>query len=573
MAGYLSESDFVMVEEGFSVRDLLEELALGSSQATTGPGAAFFVADLGVVVRRHFSLLQCLPRVRPFYAVKCNSSLGVLKVLAELGLGFRCASKAEMELVQRIGVPASKIIYTNPCKQIAQVRYAAQRGIQLLSFDNEVELAKVVRSHPNAKMVLCIAPTDSHSPSQLSLQFGASLTSCRRLLEHAKESHVEVVGVSFRVDSGCPDPQAYTRSIADARLVFEMGAELGHRMHVLDLGGGFPALEGTKARLEEIAAVISSALDLYFPEGCGVDILAELGRYYVASAFTVAVSVVAKQEVLLGQPGRDEENGSAPKTFMYHLHEGVYGIFNSVLFDNACPTPVLQKLHVGDWLVFDNMGAYTMGTGSLPGGTRAHRVTYAMSRVAWEALRGQLLPAEQDEDAEGACKPLSCGWEITDTLCVGPAFTPASIIDSSWHELDSFLTELLVFPFHLLQECETDFSEMRNALPPPSVLPSTSSKVEREVLTERQQLCTAGPAPPATIPHTPEHAYLRNISQAPQSSAYTQHVPPGFVFPICEPQVFLRLASGDPQTEHPHPAPARSSAPRSGGAADSEAFR
>lgn len=45
-----------------------------------------------------------------------------------------------------------------------------------------------------------------------------------------------------------------------------------------------------------------------------------------------------------------------------------------------------------------------------------------------EALQEQLLPPEQDEDAEGVCKPLSCGWEITDTLCVGPVFTPASIM-------------------------------------------------------------------------------------------------------------------------------------------------
>ncbi|NP_001280660.1 antizyme inhibitor 2 [Dasypus novemcinctus] len=460
MAGYLNESDFVMVEEGFSTRNLLEELTLGASQAATGEVAAFFVADLGAVVRKHFCFLKCLPRVRPFYAVKCNSSLGVLKALAELGLGFSCANKAEMELVQRIGVPASKIIYANPCKQIAQIRYAAKHGVQLLSFDNEMELAKVAKSHPSAKMVLCITTDDSHSLSRLSLKFGASLKSCRHLLENAKKSHVEVVGVSFHIGSGCPDPQAYARSIADARLVFEMGTELGHRMHILDLGGGFPGVEGAKVRFEEIASVINSALDLYFPEGCGVDILAELGRYYVTSAFTLAISIVAKKEVLLDQPGREEENSSAPKTFEYHLDEGVYGVFNSVLFDDACPTPILQKkpsteqplyssslwgpavagwdcvaeglrlpqLHVGDWLVFENMGAYTVGTGSLLRGTQACHVTYAMSRVAWEALREQLLPAEEDEDAEGVCKPLSCGWEITDTLCVGPVFTPASIM-------------------------------------------------------------------------------------------------------------------------------------------------
>ncbi|XP_072606432.1 antizyme inhibitor 2 isoform X1 [Vulpes vulpes] len=347
MAGYLSETDFVMVEEGFSTRDLLEELTLGASQATAGDVAAFFVADLGAVVRKHFCLLKCLPRIRPFYTVKCNSSPGVLKVLAELGLGFSCANKAEMELVQRIGVPASKIVYANPCKQIAQIKYAAKHGVRLLSFDNEVELAKVVKSHPSAKMVLCIATDDSHSLSHLSFKFGASLKSCRHLLENAKRSHVEVVGVSFHVGSGCPDLHAYTQSIADARLVFEMGAELGHRMHILDLGGGFPGLEGAKVRFEEIATVINSALDLYFPEGCGVDILARLGRYYVTSAFTLAVSIIAKKEVLLDQPGREEETGSTPKTIVYHLGEGVYGIFNSVLFDNTCPTPILQKVNKG----------------------------------------------------------------------------------------------------------------------------------------------------------------------------------------------------------------------------------
>ena len=55
--------------------------------------AAFFVADLGAIVRKHFCFLKCLPRVQPFYTVKCNSSPGVLKVLAQLGLGFSCANK------------------------------------------------------------------------------------------------------------------------------------------------------------------------------------------------------------------------------------------------------------------------------------------------------------------------------------------------------------------------------------------------------------------------------------------------------------------------------------------------
>ncbi|XP_074073853.1 antizyme inhibitor 2 [Macrotis lagotis] len=456
MAGYLSESDFVMVEEGFTTRDLLEELTLGGSQ---DEGVSFFVADLGDVVKKHLRFLKNLPRVRPFYVVKCNSSPGVLRALAELGLGFSCANKAEMELLRHIGVPAHKIIYTSPCKQAAQVKQAARLGIRVLSFDNEVELAKVARSHPTARMVLRIATDDSCSPARLSMKLGATLKSCRHLLETAKKMNMEVVGVSFHVGSGCSsDPQAFTQSIADARLVFEIGTELGYRMHILDLGGGFPGTEDSKVRFEEMASVINSALDMYFPEGCGVDILAEPGRYYVASAFTLVVSIVAKKEVLSEQAGLDEEDGAFPKSIVYHISEGVYGAFNCVFFDNACPMPILQKkpspdqrvyssslwgptcddldhvaeglwlpeLQPGDWLIFENMGAYTVGTSASCSGHQTFQTTYAMSRVTWEAVRGRLLPPEGD--AEDMCKPLSCGWEIADTLCVGPVFAPTSII-------------------------------------------------------------------------------------------------------------------------------------------------
>lgn len=43
----------------------------------------------------------------------------------------------------------------------------------------------------------------------------------------------------------------------------------------------------------------------------------------------------------------------------------------------------LPQLHIGDWLVFENMGAYTVGMGSLFRGIQTCRITYAMSRVAW----------------------------------------------------------------------------------------------------------------------------------------------------------------------------------------------
>lgn len=53
----------------------------------------FYVVDLGQLVKLHAEWERALPRVRPFYAVKCNEDPALLKTLAALGTGFDCASK------------------------------------------------------------------------------------------------------------------------------------------------------------------------------------------------------------------------------------------------------------------------------------------------------------------------------------------------------------------------------------------------------------------------------------------------------------------------------------------------
>lgn len=54
---------------------------------------AFYVIDVNDILRKHKNWLLNMPRVRPFYAVKCNSCPIVLEMLSSLGIGFDCASK------------------------------------------------------------------------------------------------------------------------------------------------------------------------------------------------------------------------------------------------------------------------------------------------------------------------------------------------------------------------------------------------------------------------------------------------------------------------------------------------
>ncbi|NWV79317.1 AZIN2 inhibitor, partial [Dasyornis broadbenti] len=452
MNGYLNESNFLMVEEGFTTRDLLESLLGELCQESDQQ--AFFVADLGDIVKKHLRFLKALPRVKPYFPVKCNGSEGVIRLLAELGAGFACANKAEIARVQGIGVAADRIFYSSPCKQVAHIRYAANHGVRLMAFDNEVELSKVARSHPRARMLLGIT-ADSIPSAHPSMTFGTTLKSCRHLLEIAKEQAVEVVGISFHLGSRGLEPQAFAQAVAAAQLVFDMGTELGYRMHLLDIGGGFPGTEDTRAPFEEIAAVINSALDLYFPEGCGVDIVARPGRYYVTSAFTLAVSVTALEEIPTEQPSSDARRASCTTSVMASTAPSAASCSTAPAPGLGCTRPCpehpwhssslrgppghgedriadgleLPQLHVGDWLVFGNMGAYTITASSPLGGDPQPQVTYAMSRMAWKAIQlFQGKPPQTEDDRESFCTPLSCGWEMAETLCVTPVFAPAGII-------------------------------------------------------------------------------------------------------------------------------------------------
>ncbi|XP_064412449.1 ornithine decarboxylase isoform X2 [Latimeria chalumnae] len=337
-----NEFEFDFLDEGFTSRDILESKI--NEVSSSDDKDAFYVADLGDIVKKHLRWVRALPRVMPFYAVKCNDSKAVVKTLAALGAGFDCASKTEIHLIQSTGVLPEKIIYANPCKQVSQIKYAAAHGVQMMTFDSEVELMKVARSHGNAKLVLRIATDDSKAVCRLSVKFGATLKTSRTLLERAKDLNIDIIGVSFHVGSGCTDPQTFVQAISDARCVFDMGAEFGFNMYLLDIGGGFPGSEDVKLKFEEITAVINPALDKYFPSDSGIKVIAEPGRYYVASAFTLAVNIIAKKVVLREQTGSDEEDdGANDRTLMYYVNDGVYGSFNCILYDHAHVKPLLHK--------------------------------------------------------------------------------------------------------------------------------------------------------------------------------------------------------------------------------------
>ena len=322
-----------------------------------------------------------------------------------MGTGFDCASKAEIEQVLNLGVDPSRIIYAQPCKTKSYVRFAAERGVKQMTFDNSDELYKIKRFFPDAELFLRILTDDSTSLCRLSDKFGASLDTTIGLLTLAKDLELNVTGVSFHVGSGASDPQSFYKAVRDARTVFDEAADIGYNLKTLDVGGGFSG-----DLFESMANVLSKALDENFPSS--VRIIGEPGRYYVASAFTLACNIIAR---------RDFRNPATLETnYMLYLNDGVYGNFSSLIFDHQIASPrILSKcdrstrsteyslwgpscdgidrvtetctlhglLNVGDWLYFEGMGAYTKCSATkFNGFTDNHDVLYISSEPGASAL-------------------------------------------------------------------------------------------------------------------------------------------------------------------------------------------
>lgn len=193
---------------------------------------------------------------------------------------------------------ADRIIYANPCKQSSYIRYAQEVGVDVMTFDNEQELLKIKQLHPHAKLVLRIITDDSNAVCRFSMKFGADMHTARKLVEKAQELDMDIIGVSFHCGSGQMTSKAFVDAIQNARAIMNYGNKLGFTMNLLDLGGGFPGNTGTEDYFAEIAAAINRTIDEHFPEDENVRIIAEPGRYYVASAYTLATNVIASREMI-----------------------------------------------------------------------------------------------------------------------------------------------------------------------------------------------------------------------------------------------------------------------------------
>ncbi|TYJ11493.1 hypothetical protein E1A91_A11G279500v1 [Gossypium mustelinum] len=333
--------------------------AISNEQQQTDP---FYVLDLDAIRSLVETWFCNLPVVQPFYAVKCNPNPAFLKEMAALGTGFDCASLPEIETILSLGVSPDRIVFANTCKP---------------------------ESHING------------ATFKFGSKFGALPEEIVPLLKAAQEAKLQVVGVSFHIGSRAINFHAFDDAIEAAKTTFDTAAQLGlPKMHILDIGGGFTS--GPK--FTDAASAVIAALQKYFPGELAdgnLKIIAEPGRFFANSPFTLATSVIGKRERAEVKEYWISDGISGSMNFLKYDHDEVIctplimknptckelKTWSSTVFGPTCDAAdtvlkgfELPELDVNDWLVFHNMGAYTSSRGNDFNGFK----TSAIPTIAYE---------------------------------------------------------------------------------------------------------------------------------------------------------------------------------------------
>jgi ornithine decarboxylase len=342
------------------------------------------ILDKSIIKNKYDLLKSSLDGIEIFYAMKANPNIEILKLLRDLGSGFEIASTKELEMLLGLGVKPEKIITSNPTKTSEFIMKAMMEGVEYFAFDSEMEIDKLAKYAPGAKVYLRIAVDNTGSDWPLSKKFGIDPSLALSLLKYAKKSKVIPCGITFHVGSQCLNPMNWTNALIATSKIFELAKDEGINLNVINLGGGIPIQHIKKTpEIEEIRNHIKKTIDEVFSEYKDLKLMIEPGRALVGDSGHLLTRVMLKTI-------RDSEN-------WLHLDVGVFnGLMESIegfsyeivsekCFDNyqeeltpytlagpSCDSVdtmfknylLPKNINFGDIIVFKNAGAYTISYAS-----------------------------------------------------------------------------------------------------------------------------------------------------------------------------------------------------------------
>ncbi|MBX8483552.1 diaminopimelate decarboxylase [Pseudomonas cichorii] len=288
--------------DAFNYRDgelFAEGVALSAIAERFGtPTYVYSRAHIEAQYRAYADALSGMPHLVCF-AVKANSNLGVLNVLARLGAGFDIVSRGELERVLAAGGKAEKIVFSGVGKTREDMRRALEVGVHCFNVEStdELERLQVVAAELNvrAPISLRVNPdVDAGTHPYISTglkenKFGIAIADAEDVYVRASQlPNLEVLGVDCHIGSQLTTLEPFIDALDRLLDLVDRLGDCGIHLRHIDLGGGL----GVRYRDEEppLAADYIKAVRERLA-GRDLGLMFEPGRFIVANAGVLLTQV------------------------------------------------------------------------------------------------------------------------------------------------------------------------------------------------------------------------------------------------------------------------------------------
>ena len=234
------------------------------------------------------------------YAVKANSNIGILDVMAKLGSGFDIVSQGELERVLAAGGEASKVVFSGVAKSRAEIMRALEVGIRCFNVESIAELHHINQIAGEmgkvAPISLRVNPdVDAHTHPYISTglkenKFGVSVDEAREVYKLAATlPHVKITGMDCHIGSQLTELQPFLDATDRLIRLMEQLKEDSITLKHLDLGGGLGVTytDETPPHPSDYATALLNKLKDYED----LEIILEPGRAIAANAGILVAKV------------------------------------------------------------------------------------------------------------------------------------------------------------------------------------------------------------------------------------------------------------------------------------------
>lgn len=327
----------------------------------------FVVTSLNNIQDQLYNWVQILPDIQPTFNVGSNHSEEVLNHLHHLNINFTVNNKQEISRMITLGLDTTSAVFSNPTKIASHIRAAQTGGVDTLFCDSVLELNKIKKNHPDARIVIQLCSEES-------------LSDVEKIVRQSDRLGLSVVGLSYNMSSDC--------DVGLVKRAVELAWQFGCQLDQIHLSGMSCAGESTRGvtHLTSHLSSLASSLKEQGLASLGIAIYGDATEFLVGPSVTLAVKIVDVRKEI-----SDDDN-----VMVYVINESVFGVFSSNLASTgdspvSAPMPlgggknrkgltarlletnlhgnsgddldlvvddvVLQKMEVEDWLLFPNMGS------------------------------------------------------------------------------------------------------------------------------------------------------------------------------------------------------------------------